>query len=397
LRRVSISEIVEKPVSGEWGDEVENSSDGISVIRNTNFSDDGRIDLHDVAYRKIPERKISKKRLKPGDIIIEKSGGSENQPVGRVVYFDIDDGKNYLFSNFTSALRPKEEVEPKYVHYALLHSYLRGGSELFQNKTTGIRNLQLERYLDKVEIPLPTLSEQKAIVAKLDRAQRLIDIDREMLAKYDELIQSVFLEMFGDPVRNEKGWEVGSITDYGSLKNGLNYSSNESGTQFRSLGVGDFGVLSKIDNVQAISRIELDEAPPKNYFLKDNDLVFVRSNGNKELVGRCLVIYPGNEDVTFSGFCIRYRPKSSSINSTYLSHLFRVKSFRNYMLKDGRGANIQNINQKLLSQLDVPLPDISKQNQFAKNVEKLEGQILKTQTSLKKSEELFSSLVQGVF
>src|SRR5690625_7069991 len=75
---------------------------------------------------------------------------------------------------------------------------MRGGSELFQNKTTGIRNLQLKRYLDKVKIPLPSLSEQKAIVAKLDRAQRLIDIDREMLAKYDDLIQSVFLDMFGE-------------------------------------------------------------------------------------------------------------------------------------------------------------------------------------------------------
>ncbi|HBQ61815.1 MAG TPA: restriction endonuclease subunit S [Balneolaceae bacterium] len=397
MKKVSISKIVEKPVSGEWGNEAESETDGTPVIRNTNFSDDGRIDLHDVAFREIPDRKIEKKRLKPGDIIIEKSGGSKNQPVGRVVYFDIDDDKNYLFSNFTSAIRPKKDVEPKYVHYGLLHSYMRGGSELFQNKTTGIRNLQLKRYLDKVKIPLPSLSEQKAIVAKLDRAQRLIDIDKEMLSKYDNLIQSVFLEMFGDPITNSKGWKVGSITDYGSLKNGLNYSSNESGTKIRSLGVGDFGVLSKIDDIRAISRIELDEAPPENYLLKDNDLVFVRSNGNKELVGRCLVIYPGNEDVTFSGFCIRYRPKSSSINSTYLSHLFRVKSFRNYMLKDGRGANIQNINQKLLSQLDIPLPDISKQNQFAKNVEKLEGQILKTQTSRKKSEELFSSLVQGAF
>src|SRR5690625_7632253 len=90
---------------------------------------------------------------------------------------------------------------------------MRGGSKLFQNKTTDIRNLQLKRYLDKVKIPLPSLSEQKAIVAKLDRAQRLIDIDKEMLAKYDELIQSVFLEMFGDPVTNPKGWEVKKLGD----------------------------------------------------------------------------------------------------------------------------------------------------------------------------------------
>ena len=67
------------------------------------------------------------------------------------------------------------------------------------------------------------------------------------------------------------------------------------------------------------------------------------------------------------------------------------------MLKDGRGANIQNINQKILSKLDIPLPDISKQSQFAENVKRIEGQILETQTSLKKSEEFFSSLVQGAF
>ncbi|WP_428235749.1 restriction endonuclease subunit S [Gracilimonas sp.] len=291
-------------------------------------------------------------------------------------------------------LRPKsDDFISDYVGLLLQSKF-----DFFQRTATGATIPHVSRKaLENLEIPLLNLSVQKAIVAKLDRAQRLIDIDKEMLAKYDELIQSVFLEMFGDPVTNPKGWKVGSLTDYGSLKNGLNYSSNETGTKIRSLGVGDFGVLSKIDDIREISRIELDEAPPKNYLLKDNDLVFVRSNGNKELVGRCLVIYPGNEDVTFSGFCIRYRPTSSSINSTYLSHLFRVKSFRNYMLKDGRGANIQNINQKLLSQLDIPLPDFSKQNQFVKNVEKLEGQILKTQTSRKKSEELFSSLVQGAF
>ena len=70
------------------------------------------------------------------------------------------------------------------------------------------------------EIPLPSISEQKAIVAKLDRAQRLIDIDRVMLAKYDDLIQSVFLEMFGDPVRNEKGWERKAMQNIGEMKSG---------------------------------------------------------------------------------------------------------------------------------------------------------------------------------
>src|SRR5690625_5747112 len=90
-------------------------------------------------------------------------------------------GKNYLFSNFTSAIRPKKEVEPKYVHYGLLNSYMRGGSELFQNKTTVIRNLQIKRYLDKVKILIPSLSEQKTILQKFRRAPLTIATDHAML------------------------------------------------------------------------------------------------------------------------------------------------------------------------------------------------------------------------
>jgi type I restriction enzyme S subunit len=356
------------------------SNKGLPIIRIQNLNDPGK-DYNYYDGDDVDERYF----VQDGDVLIAWSAS-----LGVYVW---NRGDAWLNQHTFKVNFENDEVDKSYFVYAIQEVLKK-----IENKLHGstMKHITKKKFL-KLKIPLPSLSEQKAIVAKLDRAQRLIDIDKEMLAKYDALIQSVFLEMFGDPVTNPKGWEVGSITDYGSFKNGLNYSSNESGTKIRSLGVGDFGVLSKIDDIRAISRIELDEAPPENYLLKDNDLVFVRSNGNKELVGRCLVIYPSNEDVTFSGFCIRYRPKSSSINSTYLSHLFRVKSFRNYMLKDGRGANIQNINQKLLSQLDIPLPDISKQNQFAKNVEKLEGQILKTQTSRKKSKELFSSLVQGAF
>jgi len=384
LRRVPITEVCDfqggtQPPKKEW---ILKPQDG--YIRMLQIRDFTQPDKDNVAY---VSTKNNLKTCNSDDILIGRYGAS----VGKILT-GLEGAYNVAI---VKSSPDPEKLSKKFLYYILK-------SDQFQNfvQNVGSRAAQAGFNMGDLEefnIPLPSLSEQKAIVAKLDRAQRLIDIDREMLAKYDELIQSLFLEMFGDPVRNDKGWEVGSITDYGSLKNGLNYSSKESGTKIRSLGVGDFGVLSKIDNVRAISRIELDKAPPENYLLKDNDLVFVRSNGNKELVGRCLRIYPGNEDVTFSGFCIRYRPNSSSINSTYLSHLFRVKTFRNYMLKDGRGANIQNINQKLLSQLDIPLPDVSKQNQFGKNVEKLEGQILKTQTSLKKSEELFSSLVQVAY
>ena len=81
----------------------------------------------------------------------------------------------------------------------------------FQNKTTGIINLQLARYLKKVKIPLPPLPIQKKIAAILDAADDYRQKTKALLDKYDELTQSIFLDMFGDPVRNEKGWEVKTL------------------------------------------------------------------------------------------------------------------------------------------------------------------------------------------
>lgn len=151
-----LKNIIEKPISGEWG------SDGgdTRVLRATNFTNQGVIDYGSVVLRNIDERKVNSKKLKPGDIIIEKSGGSPTQPVGRVVYFEKDE--TYLCNNFTSVLRLKsDKVYSKYLFYILFSNHRFGFTENFQNKTTGIINLQLTRYIDKTSVLLPPLENQK--------------------------------------------------------------------------------------------------------------------------------------------------------------------------------------------------------------------------------------------
>ena len=87
LKKVKLHTLIEKPISGEWG-----SGEGsIKVIRTTNFNNDGTLNLTDVVFRDIPIDKVPKKKLRRGDIILEKSGGSPTQPVGRVVYFNVDE------------------------------------------------------------------------------------------------------------------------------------------------------------------------------------------------------------------------------------------------------------------------------------------------------------------
>ena len=129
--------------------------------------------------------------------------------------------------------------------------------------------------------------------------------------------------------------------------------------------------------------------------LHDGDIVFVRSNGNKALVGRCLVIYPRNTPTTYSGFCIRYRLTSSEVNTIYLLRVLKTDSMRKRMA--GRGANIQNLNQQILATLDIPLPPMELQEQFAAFVEQVDKSKVVVQKALDEAQTLFDSLMQEYF
>ena len=153
--RYSIKELITDKISGEWGDD-SIYGDGYKVIRTTNFTNLGKINFENVVERKIDEKKVNQKYLKKGDVIIEKSGGSPTQPVGRVVFFDLNTNEKYLCNNFTAILRPNSKlVCSKYLFYQLHLLHTRGRTLKYQNKTTGIINLKLDNYLEeKIEVPL---------------------------------------------------------------------------------------------------------------------------------------------------------------------------------------------------------------------------------------------------
>jgi type I restriction enzyme, S subunit len=275
-----------------------------------------------------------------------------------------------------------------YLNSANLNSHITG--------TT--RGKLTRKALDFINIPIPeNYDDQVRIAGILSRAEALIEKRKESIQLLDEFLKSTFLEMFGDPVRNEKGWSFVSLAGFGSFKNGLNYGRNEIGVKVRILGVGDFKSRSRINDVGSLSTINLSTSPSNDFFLQNGDIVFVRSNGNRQIVGRCLAIYPNDEKITFSGFCIRYRIEMNKMNPTYLTHLFRIETFRLYLLQSGRGANIQNINQKILSELKIPMPLLKLQNQFSAIVDKVETMKAKYQVSLEELEGLYGALSQRAF
>ena len=261
--------------------------------------------------------------------------------------------------------------------------------------TGSVRDILKLTDLGKIPIILRPLDEQRKIAAVLDKISDLIVKRRRQLDKLDELVKSRFVEMFGDPVLNPYQWATKCLSDIGNCKNGMNFHSDETGIEIRCLGVGDFKDLSVIENLESLSQISLNEMPSNEYLLRDGDIVFVRSNGNKALVGRCVVVYPKKTATTFSGFCIRFRKTSDDVITSYLVHLLKTEAMRIKMV--GRGANIQNLNQQILSSLIITIPPLEMQEQFGALVNRTTTLKQKIQHSLASLETLKKSLMQEYF
>lgn len=214
-----------------------------------------------------------------------------------------------------------------------------------------------------IELRLPSLEEGVRQVQALERIESQIEQAKALLKYLDFLVKSRFVEMFGDPIENPFDWRTKPLSNLGNLKNGVNFKSVDSGTEIRCLSVSDFKDRYQISNMELISSVSLNNKPNKSQLLRDGDVVFVRSNGNKRLVGRCLAIFPGDEDVTFSGFCIRFRNESNELLFDYLLGCLKSDSMRKAMT--GRGANIQNLSQKILSEVVLPIPPLTLQQEFA--------------------------------
>ncbi len=153
--------------AGAWGEAVKQG--GVYVLRSTNLAYGGEISYVGMAQHDIPECVLSEKKLVQGDILLERSGGGPNQPVGRVALFSGRNAdENIICGNFISRLVPKREmIDSRLLLYQLLFWHLSGETEKLQNATTGIRNLQMENYLDR-QITIPTnLAEQRNIAFKL--------------------------------------------------------------------------------------------------------------------------------------------------------------------------------------------------------------------------------------
>lgn len=149
------------------------------------------------------------------------------------------------------------------------------------------------------------------------------------------------------------------LSELGSFKNGLNFTNVEVTNPCKIIGVADFqtNVFPNYSNLKTVD----DSVVTEDFLLQENDIVFVRSNGNKELVGRIMLIENLKERITFSGFCIRFRPDASKIDPKYLFYMLK-SNFCKKQYSYSQQTNITNLSQDILNDVKVPIFDDFSQN-----------------------------------
>ncbi|MBQ5866962.1 MAG: restriction endonuclease subunit S [Oscillospiraceae bacterium] len=388
-------DITGKAISGEWGND-DDAGTGIPVLRTTNFTNDGVINYNNVVTRDIQKKDLSQKFLQPGDIIIEKSGGSDKQPVGRVVYYDGEPDK-FLFNNFTGALRVRDKSVwyPRYVFYALYGNYAKGGTRRYENKTTGLHNLKTDQYVQDFAIQEQPLEYQQWVVSKLDKVTELIALRKEQLAKLDQLVKSRFIELFGDPDENPMKWETAELGQHLDVIGGF---------AFKSDGFTDAGIpVLRIGNINSGHFLPVnmvfwpDDPALARYKMYPGDLVMsLTGTVGKDDYGNVCILSD-----EYSEYYLNQRNAKLAINATlnkhYLSEMLKFSKIKKRLTGISRGVRQANISNRDILALCVPIPPIGLQEQFAAFVEQTDKSKLVIQQSLDKLELLKKSLMQENF
>ena len=388
-----IKDVISKEFKGLWGTDF--SDDGIPVIKTNNMTYEGRIDFSDICIRNIPYEEAKINFLKKGDLIIEKSGGTKTHSVGYVNIFEGEDDK-YVCNNFILPLRPNTDVVfPKYLFWQLHGMYEAGRFSDCFNKTTGIQNLQKKTYFSK-DINVPSLSEQKSIAASLDKIQTAIDNKKQQLSLLDEAVKSEFVEMFGEnPVENGE-WKIERLGDICTVTSSKRiYAEEQSTTGIPFLRISDL-----ISRINGDTTTELFIPEEKYIDFKNRNLVPKKDDilvSSRGTLGLCYIIkeddvfYFQDGMITWLSFENHVR-----ILSIFIDYLFRLV-LQERINNKTNGATVKYLSITDVKNLQIPVPPLDLQNQFAAFVQKIDKSKSLVKQQIADLQELLDSKMQEYF
>ena len=346
----------------------------------------------------LKDKYISESKEKITDKAISDTKIKEVPKNTLIISFKLSIGKKAittkkLFTNeaiMALKIKDENELDVEYLYYALEKVDL----IRYTDKAAKGKTLNKEK-LKKIEIPICDMYKQKKIVKSLNKVKMIISKKREQLESLENLKKSQFFEMFGDPIKNEKGWKVTSLDEI-SIKKG-EYGSNkpskiyEGGYRYiRITDIKENGDL-KEEKVGVVD----EDIEVKKYKLEEGDILFARSGAT---VGKTFLYRKEFGNCIFAGYLIRFKLDISKVNPEYIKRYTETEYYKKWVESCQNVVAQPNINAKKYGkELKIILPPLELQNKFATKIEAIQKLKFEIEKSLKETENLYNSLMQKFF
>lgn len=285
-----------------------------------------------------------------------------------------------------------DRIDVKYLYYFLY--YMR---DYFPRVAVGatVKSLRM-RHFQELPVSVTSLPEQQRIVRILDEAferiaaaatnsEKNLQNARALFERYE---QSIFSE-------RDAAWVDRRLGDIATFRNGLNFTRSSNGETVKIVGVKDFQdhFCARLGDLDTVT---IDSTLADSDMLEEGDILFVRSNGNVELIGRSLLVGSVRERITHSGFAIRARLSDAGVSPRYLCHFLKTKDARRKLIDGGTGTNIKSLSQTILSALVVPIPPDSQQNSIVERLEARRTEVARLESIYQRKLAALAALKQSL-
>ena len=351
------------------------------------------VDRDKMGYAGITDiTKYSDYVLQDGDILMSHINSETH--LGKVARYEKYEGETIIHGMNLLCLRPnKNLVDSRYAFYYL-------SSEAFLHQIPRITKKSVNQAsfnvaaLKELTFPISSMEVQQPVADILDKANELIALRKEQLAKLDELVKARFVEMFGIYPANPKGWETGTIRD---VVSDVRYGSSRpavDGGKYPYLRMNNITYGGELD-LSDTKRIDIPDNELDKCTVRRGDVLFNRTN-SKELVGKTCV-YNRDDMMVLAGFVIRVRV-SERILPEFLSEFLNTEFSKQMLLAMCKTAIGQaNINAQEMQNIGLYLPPIELQRKFVQFKEQTDKSKVAVQKALDEAQLLFDSLMQKYF
>jgi len=331
-------------------------------------------------------KSCSTSMLPKGSVLV-----TSRAPIGNIAIAGRDLCTNQGFKS----LIPGESVDGLYLYYCMKHS-----SQRLQALGNGATFKEVsKKIVEEFEIPLPPLSEQKRIASILDKADAIRRKRQQAIQLADDFLRAVFLDMFGDPGANPKGFNeavLGELTT-GKTNNGLFRKNDEYGGSVPVAWVGELFRGNKISFSEGANRIDPTVKEIDAYGLKYGDLLFCRSSLKLEGIGFNNVYLDDDDNALFECHLIRMSPCLEKVNPVFLNYQLRMPSIRARIFQQAKTSTMTTIDQAGLSRIKVFVPPLDLQEEFERRLVKVESFYSHLYKNKSLDELAFSSISQKAF